>query len=567
MKTLKYSLILIISLFTIISCDEDKFLEEKPLSIYSPENSMETSAQFQLSLNHLYNRVRYMIWSMDPDSRLALYYATDMAFNATDYHIPAKLNDYKNVMVPTFSVVKNVWTYTYDVIANANVILDRLPIASQVSEDDAKVIRGEALFFRAYSYRNLCHLYGGVPLSLEEVTTPRRDYVRASRTETYEQIRKDLEEAASLLPDVDKVKDGKVNKQVAQHLLSEIYISLGLHDDAICVASEVINHPATGLMTERFGSRKSEPGDVYWDLFRLDNQNRSSNGNTETLWALQCEYQNVGSANWNMPWCMIPYYQNLQITAKNEAGEDIKTTAFAGVTDVKGGRGVGWMQGTEYFFNEIWDDQNDIRNSKYNIVRDFIIDNPNSPAFGKWLVADGYDKTIEDPIRYWFPLITKFSRVGNFPEDLRSTNSSGEPLMTAFGEHLMINNANSNYKDEYMFRLAETYLLRAEAYLNKGDKNAAAADINMLRTRAHAASISTDQVDIDFILDERLRELYYEELRMVTLCRLGKLVDRNRRYNPKTGTSIEEHHNLWPIPYSEIERNVYEVIEQNPGYN
>lgn len=561
MKSLKYSLISIISLITVFSCDESKFLEEKPLSIYSPENSMETNEQFQISLNHLYNRVRYTVWNMDPDSRLALFYATDMAFNATDYYTPAKLNDYKNVMVPTFSVVSNVWNNTYDVIANANMILDRLPKASQVSEADAKVIRGEALLFRAYSYRNLCHLFGGVPLSLKEEATPRRDYVRATREETYQQIRNDLEEAVSLLPDINQVKDGKVSKQVAQHLLAEIYISLGLNDDAIRVAGEVINHPATGLMTDRFGSRKNEQGDVYWDLFRLNNQNRTTHGNTEGLWVLQNEYQNVGSENWNMPWCVIPYYQNIQIEALNESGEMVKTTAFAGVTDGKGGRGVGWMQATDYFFNQIWDDENDIRNSAYNIMRDLRIDNPASPAFGKWLVADGYAEQV-DPIRYWFPLITKFSRMNNFPEDLRVVNSP----VTEFGEYLLINNANSNYKDEYLFRLAETYLLRAEAYLNKGDLSAAAADINAIRTRANAAPVSAGQVDLDLILDERLRELYYEEFRMVTLCRLGKLADRNRRYNPQTGATIEDYHNLWPIPYSEIERNVFEVIEQNPGY-
>ena len=564
MKTFKYSLTLIIGLIALSSCDESKFLEEKPLSQYSPENSMETNAQFQSSLNHLYNRVRNMVWSMDPDSRIALFYATDIAFNATDYYTPAKLNDYRNVMVPTFSVVQNVWTETYGVISNANVVLDRLPVATLVSEADAKTIRGEALFFRAYSYRNLCHLYGGVPLSLDEVTAPKRDYVRASRTETYEQIRKDLEEAVALLPDIDKVKDGKINKQVAQHLLSEIYISLGLYDDAVRVASEVINHSATGLMTERFGSRKDESGDVYWDLFRLNNQNRTTNGNTEGLWVVQNEYQNVGSVNWNMPWVVIPYYQNIQIEEENEAGEMIKVAAFAGVTDAKGGRGVGWMQGTKYFFNEVWDDENDIRNSEYNIMRDLRIDNPASPAFGKWLVKDGYSKQV-DSIRYWFPLITKFSRVSNFPEDLRVI-SNGQPAMTEYGEYLLINNANSNYKDEYMFRLAETYLLRAEAYMNKGDNNAAAADINIIRTRAHATPIGADKVDIDFILDERMRELYYEEFRMVTLCRLGKLVDRNRRYNPLTGKTIDDYHNLWPIPYSEIERNTNAKIEQNPGY-
>ena len=63
-----------------------------------------------------------------------------------------------------------------------------------------------------------------------------------------------------------------------------------------------------------------------------------------------------------------------------------------------------------------------------------------------------------------------------------------------------------------------------------------------------------------------MRELYGEELRMLTLCRMGKLVERNRKYNPVTGKSIENHHNLWPIPYSEIERNTEAVIEQNPGY-
>lgn len=564
MKSIKYIRIFLISLITITSCDESKFLEEKPLDIYSPENSLETTAHFQTSLNHLYNRVRNMVWNIDADSRYSLYYATDLAFNATDYYVPAKLNDYRNVMIPTFNVVENIWKESYDVISNANLVISRLPDASRVNDTDKAIFRGEALFFRAFSYRNLCHLYGGVPLSLDEVSVPKRDYVRASREDTYQQIRTDLEEAVSLLPDIDNAKDGKVNKQVAQHLLSEIYISLGLYDDAVRMATNVIDHPATGLMTSRFGSRKDEPGDVYWDLFRLNNQNRTTNGNTEGLWILQNEYLNVGSANWNMPWTIIPFYQNIQIEEKNEDGENVKVAAFLGVTDGKGGRGVGWMQGTKYFFNEVWDDENDIRNSGYNIMRDLRIDNPASPAFGKWLVADGYSKQV-DSIRYWFPLVTKFSRMNNFPEDLWVT-SNGQPSMTAFGEHLVINNANSNYKDEYMFRLAETYLLRAEAYLNKGDKGAATADINTIRARAHAAPADESQMDIDFILDERLRELYYEEFRMVTLMRMGKLVDRARRYNPKTGPTIDDYHNLWPIPYSEIERNINAKIEQNPGY-
>lgn len=566
MKSLTYSIALLLACATFNSCDESKFLEEKPLDFYSPDNSMQTSAHFQASLNFQYNKIRSIIWTIDPDTRFAFWYATDFAFNATDYYKPAKLNDYVNTMVPTFGVTLTIWKEHYSMISNANVVLDRLP-TSLVAEEEKKVFRGEALFFRALAYRDLAHLYGGVPLILEEVPVPRRDYVRASREEVYKQIQMDLEEAASLLPDIDKVKDGKVNKQVAQHLLSEIYICLGMFDQAITTASAVIDYPEMQLMTDRFGSRKTEEGDVYWDLFRLNNQNRTS-GNKEGLLVLQYDYNNAGSStSFNMPWAILPFYQNLKITAKDESGQDVSTTAFLGVTDGKGGRGVGWIQPTSYFFNDIWakGSENDIRNSKYNIMRDVLIDNPESPAFGKWFVKDGYSTQV-DSIRNWFPFLTKVARMNNFPDELYQREANGEPKMTPFGEHLLVNGANCTYKDEYLFRLAETYLLRAEAYLGKGDKAKAAADINALRIRANADPVQVADVDIDYILDERLRELYCEELRMLTLCRLGKLVDRTQRYNPKTGATIREYHNLWPIPFSEIERNIYAEIKQNPGY-
>ena len=149
----------------------------------------------------------------------------------------------------------------------------------------------------------------------------------------FEEIRLVLVDAITLLPDIDAVKDGKISKQVARHLLSEIYICQNKYDEAIQTATAVINYPAMALMTNRFGSRANEEGDVYWDLFRLNNQNRSS-GNKESLWVLQYDYLHAGSKSaYYMPWAIIPYYQNIQITAKDEAGVDVKTTAFMGVTD------------------------------------------------------------------------------------------------------------------------------------------------------------------------------------------------------------------------------------------
>lgn len=563
MKAIKYTVGILLMSLTMNSCAN--FLDEEPLDFTTPDNSLVRTEDFQASLNYLYNRARHMICGCNQDTRYAFYYATDFAYyNAkTD-----KLNRYKDVMVPTFGVPSEVWTQYYIMISNANVILNRIEQTNQVDEDSKNLIRGEAKFFRGYAYSRLAHLFGGVPLILEEMSVPRRDYTRATREEVYEQVRKDLSDAANILPNIETVKDGKVNKQVAKHLLAETYICLKDYDKAIEEASQVISYPEVGLMKERFGSRKDEEGDVYWDLFRLNNQNRNS-GNKEGLWVIQYDYLNPASVDYSMPWAIQPYYQNVQITVKDKSGKEVTTKAFAGITDGKCGRGVGWMRMTDHFFYGIWGKsaQKDIRNSKYNIIRDFKIDNPDCPAAGKWFVADGFSKQSQvDTIRQWFPTITKFSRINNYPEELWQRDSNGNPIMTMFGEHLMVNGAANSYKDEYFFRLAETYLLRAEAYLMKGDKKHATADINVIRDRAHADPATEDEVDIDYLLDERLRELYGEETRMFTLCRMGKLADRNRKYNPYTGATIEDYHNLWPIPYSEIERNTGAVIEQNPGY-
>ena len=117
-------------------------------------------------------------------------------------------------------------------------------------------------------------------------------------------------------------------------------------------------------------------------------------------------------------------------------------------------------------------------------------------------------------------------------------------------------------------RLAETYLLRAEAYLRKGEKANAAADINVVRDRANASTISADDVTLDFILDERARELMTEEPRTRTLIRMGNLVERVRKYDPDpvSRETVEDHNQFWPIPQSAIDANTGSVLKQNPGY-
>ncbi len=85
-----------------------------------------------------------------------------------------------------------------------------------------------------------------------------------------------------------------------------------------------------------------------------------------------------------------------------------------------------------------------------------------------------------------------------------------------------MDNNNCYYDtDWYMIRIAETYLLRAEARLAQGNKSGAAEDINVLRNRAGAKPCTAADIDIDYILDERVRELFGEEQRWVTLSRLS----------------------------------------------
>ncbi len=125
------------------------------------------------------------------------------------------------------------------------------------------------------------------------------------------------------------------------------------------------------------------------------------------------------------------------------------------------------------------------------------------------------------------------------------------------------------YKDVYVMRLAETYLSRAEAYIALGKIDLAAADINAIRIRSHAKPAELKDINIDYLLDERVRELYGEDCRHFVLRRTGKLLERVRKYNnnPKNpGLNIQDYHVLWPIPQEQMDLNIGVKWEQNPGY-
>jgi hypothetical protein len=122
------------------------------------------------------------------------------------------------------------------------------------------------------------------------------------------------------------------------------------------------------------------------------------------------------------------------------------------------------------------------------------------------------------------------------------------------------------YNDLVYLRLAETYLLKAEAQLALNDKNGAATTLNVIRSRSNASPITAGDVDIDFILDERSRELLCEEQRRCTLLRTGKWLERTRAYNNNGGETVRDFDVLFAIPQDVIDANLTLPMENNPGH-
>ncbi len=568
--------------FFLIGCNESKFLREEPEDFMSTSNAFQTETDFEMSINGLYNRVRYEFYGKDENNPFDYIYGTDLIYDGE----PGTTNRHGNMLAaydPTGSIPKNHWDNLYKIVAEANTIIDRVEV-SAFSEESKLSITARARFFRGMAYRTLAYLYGGVPLELHEVESPKTDYTRATREETLNQAKEDVKFAAENLPDITAVRDGEVSSPAAYHLLAEIYLALNMNEEAKDAATIVINNSSLGLMKTRFGSRMNEPdrdgdgepdGDLYWDLFRMNNQNRGA-GNTEGIWVIQFEtdLQGGGSStadlklegNYMLERHCAPQVSLVRLTID---GKEYTPFNLWPVGDYSGGRGIGWGVSTSYFSNTIWqsDWDNDIRNSKWNFVRTFTVQNPEVIALGfSEINTENPPAELKGsiPQRGIYAYQSKCTTPYNHPDALYDTR----------GDYTLKSIAGTTFTDQYMFRLAETYLLRAEAYLNLGQTDLAAEDINVVRTRSNATPITAAEVDLEYILDERMRELGIEEKRRLTLMRTGTLYERVMKCNPfyadpttnGDGVGMQEHYNLWPIPYSAIEANIGAKLEQNPGY-
>ena len=544
---------LLVLILATVGCNDDGFLTEKPKTFYTTDNIFSSETQLDQVLITMYSALRNFHQNAE-----ILGFGTDV-FDAPEFRAQTSFTDYSKINAES-SQFRDIFDFYYQTIKNANTVLspDILGNVTFESEQSKAYILAQARFFRAYCHGRLAELFGGVPIVTELVNVPRYDYERATRAETYQFAIDEMEAIVDDLPETTN-QPGRIVKACAQHYLSEFYLALGVetsdasaYDKAIEYASDVIDGGIYSLMTERFGTRMDEENtvtggaDVWWDLFRLGNQNYAD-GNKESIWTFQYDFDAYlaedGQSVLQYPRYFGPVYRAI--------------VGFDGVGDDAGGRGVAFYAPTPLTQDIIWDESisaGDQRNAEHNISRKIFYNDPvNYPDLaGQQVPQDVIDFTNEG--RGWvFPIYYKLNT------DKYQGLDQGE-------------NRSNIFRDRYAIRLPETILLRAEAYYRKGENQKAADDINMIRARAKCDIMATSEmVDIDFILDERARELYAEESRWHTLLRMGGTVavDRIRKYAllPHVAQTLTFDYNLWPIPQSAIDRNKDVKWEQNPGWN
>jgi len=553
----------------ITSCDNDKILEETPLDFLAPSNAYSSVAGMRQGISGILSFVRHDIMDVEGYPGGSTYFTwrrgqcSDIAYygeNPASALFPCNFATFFN----TSNVLSLLcWEKNYKVVKFANALIDAIEKSEPDmwdNEAQKAAYKGEAMFFRAYAYRELVACFGAVPIIKEAIDTPKTDYTRDAVSDVYAFIETDLSYAAANLPVRGQEEEpGRITQGAAWHFLSEAYVADGKYQLAVDAATHVIDDYGYALMTSRFGSSNDVfgSGDVYTDLFAYGNQNLSEN--TEAIWVIQIEPLVEGGSSFPGERAFgCAYYRmgNTPDGFKAFRG-DLYDGSYTGYSDTLG-RPVAWDRPTWFASNAMWESDwnNDIRNAEHSIKRHFYYDSPESAYdgmeidFSKYPADAGRD-AIKDTTQYIYPYYMKAADPCNHFTD----------AVRAGGGY--------NHKDYYALRLAETYLLRAEAYIDLGETGKAADDINMVRERANAKPIAASQATIDYVLDERARELYGEEQRQITLRRTGKLIERIKKYNDNPyfpGLNAEDFNALLPIPQTQIDLNIDADFPQNPGY-
>jgi len=536
-------------------------------------------------------------------SEVAVDGTTDKTTQAQD--MDTRVTPDANLDNPDFNRIGFYWTEGFRGVRMANTVITYIDNVTFKDEAERNAILSAAYFYRAYYYYRLVHQFGDVPLNLKDITSPKLDYFSTRRDVILKKMQEDLLFAEKWLK--DNVDRGDVTKGACSHLLTKVNLALGDFDAAITSANNVINSGTYSLMRNRFGSTAGDASkNVVWDLHRMDN--KAIAANREALFLTIDRETLAGATDLGsqvMRNC-VPAWHFANLKTPSGATQAIVDGVNVEIPlTLMYGRGIGRYRGTAYSTKNIWTDNTDYRHAPgmWMNMTDLVYNNPaiktgsnvaERALYGKPLVDVSPANVNNMFLNKGLDTIRHFFGWPHYKTFINSTN--------ALAVDKYWTPPRGTNTDWYIFRLAETYLLRAEAYYWKGNLALAMADLNQVRSRANAALLTdASTVTIGTILDERARELFYEEPRKTELTRIAyifaitgkpayngksynlatfsdnnffydRIIEKNDFYRNKVPTvlgvnfRISPYHVLWPVPAAAQRFNTGGRINQNKGY-
>ena len=529
----------------IFSCK--KTLVEYNPSGLTAESVYSTPEGFETLVNAAYTYQRW--WYGKEEAYNMAETGTDLWTSATG-EVYRDLTTYENLQAGNAALASE-WRELYAAVNLCNGGINRIADAG-LTPQLRTTRESELKFLRAFYYWHIVETWGGVHFTLEETKGLISTANRTPVDTFYKQIFSDLQFAVANLPNTQP-EYGRANKPAAQAFLARMYLTRGMNAEALALAQTVIANTSYKLEAN------------YVDLWKMSNLKSK-----EVIYA-------------------VNYAVNLAVndlinTSLNPYGHSrgsnnghmlflMKYDDLPGVIrDLPYGRPFNRYMPTRFFLDLYSDDDARYEGSFMQVWLANSTSRPAGMNIGDtavYVTKKEIDDTYEATRKYkTYDRSKVYNANGTVKDNLRYVT------LSKFMDPTRPNaNEAQSARDVFVIRLSEVYLIAAEASMKLGNNATAATLINILRTRAAkpgrvaAMQITAADITLDFILDERARELAGEQLRWFDLKRTGKLLSRIQAYSPNNAIFIKPYHVLRPIPQSQIDAVTNrEEFKQNEGY-
>jgi hypothetical protein len=573
MKQIVNKILLLVLSGSVIFTSCDKKLTEYNPSGLTPDVTYSNAKGFETLVNAAYSYTRF--WYGKEEGYSLSEMGTDIWTNGTGDVFP-QLSRYDNLQGSNTSALTLEWDNFYAAIFLCNTGIAKIADIPDYTANQKLTREAELRFLRAFYYWHIVETWGGV-----HFTTAAAEGVEATANRTpvetfYKQIFADLDFAVKNLPvtTADYGRSnlalpadyGRVTAPAAKAFLARMYLTRGMNAEALAMANDVIKNPVYTLQPK------------YGDLWNMGNLK-----NKEVIWAI--DY----SANLSNNDLATTAYPTGHSRGSNsghmlflQVYDQVNGTILA--RDVPNGRPFNRYMPTKAFL-DMFDEANDSRyQSSFQTV---WYCNKEARAVGNTFIKDSADYKKGDTVCFTSKNTLSEAEMNSKKyttyDISRVYNANGIPSQRKFYVSLKkfkdstrtSSNEAQSPRDVFVIRLAEMYLIAAEAELKLGNPANAATHLNKIRTRAAipgreaAMQISAGDVTLDFILDERARELAGEQLRWFDLKRTNKLIDRikTQKMNPDAALYIKDYHTVRPIPQSQIDAVINkDEFKQNDQY-